>query len=325
MKKIDYKRIFLTVLAIAVLILVPLVLNQSFINHVMTMMCIWSIVGMGWNLIGGYAGQVSNGHSLFYGFGAYAVALGMSLFKLSPWISMWIGVLTSVLLAFLIGKPLLRLRGHIFAIATMAIAESGRIIFLNTKKLGGATGVYFYQPGQSGFSSMQFTDGRMYYFLFLGFTIAIWALIRYLDKRKFCYYLRTIKGNEMAAESVGIDTAKYKMLAYMLSAAIVSLGGSLYAQFMLYIDPSMLMTLQISMMIVLVAVMGGVGTVYGPIIGSIVLTFISEFTRVNLGKFGGIDMIVYGTLVILIVLFLPGGILSLFKKKPKKISETGQA
>ena len=165
----------------------------------------------------------------------------------------------------------------------------------------------------------------MYYFLFLAFTVAIWFLINWLDKRKFCYYLRAIKGNETAAESIGIDTAKYKMLAYMLSAAIVSLGGSLYGQFMLYIDPSMLMTLQISMMIVLVAVMGGVGTINGPIIGSIVLTFISEFTRVNLGKYGGIDMIVYGILVILIVLFLPGGILSLFKQKPKKLTETGQA
>ncbi len=112
------------------------------------------------------------------------------------------------------------------------------------------------------------------------------------------------------------------MLAYMLSAAIVSIAGSLYAQFLLYIDPSMLMTLQISMMIVLVAVMGGIGTVYGPIIGAVVLTFISETTRVYLGKFGAFDMILYGSLVILIVLFLPGGILSIFKRRsPRKVDE----
>ena len=154
MKNLDTKKIIFIIIAFLVLVLMPLALNQSFMNHVMTMMCIWSIVGMGWNLIGGYAGQVSNGHALFYGFGAYSVALGMSLFKLSPWISMWIGVIISVLIAYLIGKPLLRFHGHIFAIATMAIAESGRIIFLNTRFLGGATGVYFYQPGQSGFLSM---------------------------------------------------------------------------------------------------------------------------------------------------------------------------
>lgn len=123
----------------------------------------------------------------------------------------------------------------------------------------------------------------------------------------------------MAAESVGINAASYKIRAYMLSAAIVSIGGSLYAQFMLYIDPSMLMTLNISMMIVLTAVMGGVGTVIGPILGAIVLTTISEYSRVYLGKFGGLDMILYGVLVILIVLFMPGGILSAVEEQSGKI------
>ena len=144
--------------------------------------------------------------------------------------------------------------------------------------------------------------------------MAILVLIKILDKSKFFYYLRTIKGNEMAAESVGIDVAKYKNRAYIMSAAIVSIGGSLYAQFLLYIDPATIMTLNISMMIVLTAVMGGVGTVEGPILGAIVLTTISEYSRVYLGQYGGLDLILYGVLVILIVLFIPGGILSIFNK-----------
>ena len=113
---------------------------------------------------------------------------------------------------------------------------------------------------------------------------------------------------------MGVNAAKYKNRAYMMSAAIVSIGGSLYAQFLLYIDPSTLMTLNISMMIVLTAVMGGVGTVEGPILGAIVLTTISEYTRVYFGQYGGLDLILYGVLVILIVLFIPGGILSLFQR-----------
>jgi len=318
------KNVIIFLLSITILVSLPFIFNGNFPHHVMTMMCIWSILGMGWNFIGGYAGQVSNGHALFYGIGAYSVGLCMQLFNLSPWISIWIGILISMTMAFLVGKALLRLRGHIFAIASMAIAECGRIIVLNTKELGGATGVFFFNPAMNPWISMQFKNSFLYYFVFLFFAVVVFSITKILDKSKFCYFLRTINGNEIAAESVGIDTAKYKMLAYMLSAAIVSLAGSLYAQFMLYIDPTMLMTLQISMMIVLVTVMGGIGTVYGPIIGAIVLTFISEFTRVKFGIYGGIDLILYGALVIIIVLFLPEGLISLIKKaKFIKISHKG--
>lgn len=302
-------------LAIGVLlILLPHIFNGAFSHHVMTMMCIWAILGMGWNFIGGYAGQVSNGHALYYGIGAYTCALSMQWFRLSPWISMWVGVVISALLAMVIGKPLLRFRGPIFSIATMAIAECGRIAFVNTKQIGGATGVYFYNANLPAFASMQFRNSYVYFYVYLAFALAILLLTKFLDKSKFCYYLRTIRGNETAAESVGINTSRYKMLAYMLSAGVVSLAGSLYAQFMLYIDPAQIMTLNISMMIVLVTVMGGVGTVIGPIIGAVVLTFISEYTRVYLGRFGGLDMILYGVLVILIVLFLPKGLISLKDK-----------
>lgn len=322
LKSMTWKKALLLVGAAVLLIMLPVIFRGEFPHHVMTMMCIWAILGMGWNFIGGYAGQVSNGHSLFYGIGAYACAIGMSVFKTSPWITMWAGVVISAVIAFIVGKALLRFRGHIFAIASMAIAECGRIIFLNWKAVGGATGVYFYNPDLNPWVSIQFKNSFNYYYVYLAFAMAILLLTKLLDKTKFCYYLRTIKGNEMAAESVGIDTAKYKMWAYILSACIVSLAGSLYAQFILYIDPSILMTLNISMMIVLVAVMGGIGTVLGPIIGSIVLTFISEYTRVAFGsKFGSLDMIFYGALVIVIVLFLPNGLISLFKKREKAPSK----
>lgn len=302
--------------AIAAAIAAPLVFTGNFPRHVMTMMVIWTILGIGWNFIGGYAGQISNGHSLFFGLGGYACALSMQWFRLTPWISIWIGVAISVAIAFLIGKPLLRLRDHIFAIATMAVSECARIVFLNTKALGGATGVYFFNQNLDRIYAMQFTNNLQYYYVYLLFALAVLLLTKYLDKSRFCYYLRAIKCNETAAQSIGIDTSKYKMLAYMLSAAIVSLAGSLYAQFLLYIDPSMLMTLKVSMMIVLVAVMGGIGTVIGPVIGAIILTFISEYSRAKLGKFGGFDMVLYGALVILIVLFLPNGVISLiFKNK----------
>ena len=317
MKKVigNNKKWFLGLIAcLIVAILFPQIVRVRFVWNLLSLIMVWAVVGMGWNVIGGYCGQVSNGHSLFYGIGAYTVAITCQYWKISPWISIWLGAVISMVVAFVFGKPLLRLKGHVFAISTMALAECARIIFVNWKWVGGATGVYIYTKGVNEYLYMQFKNPLNYYYVFLIFEVAILVMIKILDKSKFFYYLRTIKGNEMAAESVGIDVAKYKNRAYIMSAAIVSIGGSLYAQFLLYIDPATIMTLNISMMIVLTAVMGGVGTVEGPILGAIVLTTISEYSRVYLGQYGGLDLILYGVLVILIVLFIPGGILSIFNK-----------
>ncbi len=321
----DNKKWFMgLIVCLLIAVIFPQVVRIRFVWNLLSLILVWAIVGMGWNVIGGYCGQVSNGHSLFYGIGAYTVAITCRYWKLSPWISIWIGAAISVALAFIMGKPLLRLKGHVFAISTMALAECGRIIFINWKWVGGATGVYIYTKNVNEWLYMQFKNPLNYYYVFLVFTVAILIVIKALDKSKFFYYLRTIKGNEMAAESVGVNAAKYKNRAYMMSAAIVSIGGSLYAQFLLYIDPSTLMTLNISMMIVLTAVMGGVGTVEGPILGAIVLTTISEYTRVYFGQYGGLDLILYGVLVILIVLFIPGGILSLFQRWNEKRAKSGK-
>lgn len=303
---------------LAVGAVLPLLIRGSFTLHVLIMCMTWSILGTGWNFIGGYAGQVSNGHALYYAIGAYACALSMKWWQLTPWISMWIGVAISVALAFIVGTPLLRLRGHYFAISTMALAECGRIIFLNTKSIGGATGVDFLNKNLPQWYSMQFTDKQPYYYILLVFLALLVILVKVLDKSRFGYYCRAIKANQDSAESVGINTSFYKIIAYMLSAGIVSLAGSLYAQYMLYIDPSMLMPLNISMMIVLVCVMGGIGTVVGPILGAFVLTTISEYTRTLYAQYRGMDLFIYGVLVILVVLFLPNGIISLFKRKHPK-------
>ena len=311
MKKLSYRKLLLCAGILVVLIVLPLVFNTAFSHHIMTMMCIWALLGMGWNFIGGYAGQISNGHAIYYAFGAYTNAMLLQWFNLSPWIAMWIGCLLSAAVAFLIGKGLLRFRGHVFAIATMAVAECVRLIFINTKAIGGATGVYIFNAELDPTVYMQFTDTKTYVYLYMAFVVAMLLFVRWLNTTKFCYYLRAINGNETAAESAGINAANYKLWAYMLSAAIVSLAGSLYMQFMRYTDPSMILTSNISMMIVLVTVMGGVGTVYGPLIGAIVLTYISEYTRVYLSHYNGLDMVIYGVLVILIVLFIPDGLISI--------------
>ncbi|MDF2512566.1 MAG: branched-chain amino acid transporter permease [Herbinix sp.] len=303
--------------SLLVAILLPLFIKTPFPLHVMILICIWAIMGMGWNFIGGYAGQVSNGHALFYGIGAYACGIGMKNFNASPWITMWVGVIISIGVAFVLGAPLLRLKGHYFALATMAIAECGRIIFLNWNYVGGATGVDFLNKAEPGWYTLQFTSKYPYYYIFLTFVVLILLLTKGLDKSKFGYYLRAIKANEDSAQSVGINTSRYKLLAFMLSAGVVSLAGSLYANYLQYIDPSIVMPLNVSMMICLVTVMGGIGTVIGPVIGAIVLTVISEYTRATFSSISGFDLFIYGALIIIIVLFLPNGLISLFRRKQK--------
>lgn len=312
------KQVIVMVVLLALSLVLPLITSSMFVQNLLILILIWSILGMGWNVIGGFTGQVSNGHCMFYGFGAYSVGLTLQYFNWSPLFTIFLGMAFSAGVAFVIGKPVLRLKGHAFAICTMALAECMRYICVNVSFTNGAKGVSLFQKGLDPVLYLQFKDAKIYYYIYLVIMLLVLALIKYLSKSKFFYYLRTIKGNEEAAASVGIDVSKYKVYAYMLSAAIVSLGGSLYAQYILYFDPASMMTLNVSMMIVLVAVMGGIGTVTGPIIGAVVIETLSEYTRSFLGQFGGLDMVLYGLLVIVIVLFLPGGLLTL----PSKIKES---
>lgn len=161
MKKVigNNKKWFLGLIAcLIVAILFPQIVRVRFVWNLLSLIMVWAVVGMGWNVIGGYCGQVSNGHSLFYGIGAYTVAITCQYWKISPWISIWLGAVISMVVAFIFGKPLLRLKGHVFAISTMALAECARIIFVNWKWVGGATGVYIYTKGVNEYLYMQFKN-----------------------------------------------------------------------------------------------------------------------------------------------------------------------
>ena len=309
------------VLLVALLAAYPQLVSTNYYVSVGVSFLVFAALGSCWNIIGGYAGQISNGHALFYAIGAYAVAYCAQHFNMSPWLSVWIGIAISVALAFVLGKPLLRLNGAYFLIATMAVAECARVILLNSPSLGGATGIMFLDKAHSEWYTLQFKNKDTFYYLLLGITALLVLLSKYLDKSKFGYYLRAVKANETSAQSVGINTPKYKILAYMLSAAIVSLAGSLYAPYVTYVDPYTLLPLDKSTMICLVVVMGGIGTVPGPILGAIVMTFISEYARAIFASYSGLNMLTYGILVIFIVLYLPGGIISVFNKEVRQLAK----
>lgn len=300
---------YIALLAAAVAL--PLVFTRTFLRNMFILIGIWSIAGIGCNFIGGYAGQVSIGHAMFFAIGMYTPAALFDLYKITPLLAILLGMLIAALVAVLVGIPLLRLHGPQFSIATMALTECTRYIFINWQALGGSSGISIFSKKVNKYLYLQLSannDKVIYYYIVLAVVVGLIAFTLWLDKSRFGYALSTISGNENAAESVGIHTARTKAETFALSAMVTSL----YVQYIQYVDPYTSSTLSVSLMICLVTVMGGCGTVFGPVVGATVLTYISQNTRVWFGGTGtGIDLIIYGALVILVVLFLPKGVLSI--------------
>ncbi|MFW6421949.1 MAG: branched-chain amino acid ABC transporter permease [Candidatus Bipolaricaulota bacterium] len=301
---------------VILLLFLPFILSNQFHVHVLIMTLLFAFLAAAWNLLGGFAGYVSFGHAVFFGLGAYTVGVLGKNFAINPWLGCVTGGLIAIGLAAMIAFPSFQtgLRGHYFAIATWAVAEVVRVIFMNWMYVGGATGLMIPLTDPSVINFQYHTAKTPYYFIILCFLIAETLLIYLLTKSKIGYYLRAIKSNEKAAESLGINTTFYKHVAYYLSAFLVAMGGAFYAQYQLYFDPPMVFDVSVSMKMILPAILGGVGTIAGPIIGSAIMIPLDEFLRAHLGGAGGgINFIVYGILVILVVVFRPQGVYEFIK------------
>ncbi|MEJ5228395.1 MAG: branched-chain amino acid ABC transporter permease [Pseudothermotoga sp.] len=312
------KNRMLYVILLAILIL-PFVFQNVNFQHVLIMFLIFAGLGESWNIITGFAGQTSFGHAAFFGIGAYTSTVLFYKFGVSPWIGMIVGAIFASIVAAVVSYPCFRLKGHYFAIATLAVAEIIKQLFVSWDFVEGATGISIPVKPDS-FWLMQFHKSKIPYFLIayilfvIGLTIAI-----LIEKNKMGYYLKAIRESHEAAEALGISTTRYKLYAMMISSAITALFGSLYAQYILYIDPFMVFGLDISMKIVLLTVLGGIGNVYGPVVGAGILIPLSEYTRAFLGGTGkGIDLMIYGALIVVVACFEPRGILGLFKRSKKR-------
>ena len=271
-------------------------------------------LGVAWNVLGGYAGQVSLGHAAFYGLGAYTSTMLLLNFGINPWFGMLLGGVVSALLSLAFGWSCFRMKGHYFAMATIAVAEIVQIVFTNWDYAGSAVGLTIPMT-ERGWGAMVFADKAPYYWLALGLLVltllANWAV----ERSHIGYYLRAIKDEPDAARSIGINIARYKQIALSLSAFFTALGGSLYAQKELYIDPNSVLSTALSIKMALVAILGGVGTLFGPVIGSVVLTTIEELTRSFFGGGGrGTDTIIYAALIIGIAVFYPSGVIGWFRE-----------
>ena len=297
------------------LFVLPFTSTNIHFHHVLIMFMLFATLSQAWNFIGGFAGQVSFGHATFFGIGAYASLVLLKKFDLSPWVGMLIGGGLSVVVAVVIGYPVFKLKGHYFAISTFAVAEIFERLFNNWDFVEGAIGL----PAPvlpEGLINFMWYKTKMPYFYIVFILFVLVLLLAYkIDRSRMGFYFRAIKQSHEAAEGLGIDTTRYKMVAMMISAFLTAICGAFYAQYILYIDPPSVLSLDISIKIVLIAVLGGAGTIIGPILGAAILIPLSEYSRILLGGTGkGVDLIVFGALVLIIAVFQPQGMAGFFKK-----------
>jgi branched-chain amino acid transport system permease protein len=305
----DVKKLSLGGIVLAVLIILPLVIDSSFGVHVMILVFMFAMCGVAWNLMGGYAGMFSFGQAAFFGIGAYASSYLLLTFNISPWIGLVVGGIIASLMAAAIGYPCSNLRGHYFAIASIAFGEIIRIVFNNWQAVGAAEGLTIPMLEESLGNFMFHSSKLPYYYIMLAFLLFAIAVCYWVSRSKTGYYLRAIKESHDIANVLGVNVVRYRLYAIMISAFLTAMAGTFYAQYILYIDPESVMILPISVQIVLVAMLGGANTVLGPVVGSAILIALSEYSRAWLGYKGtGVDMIFYGTLITVISMYLPNGV-----------------
>jgi branched-chain amino acid transport system permease protein len=298
----------------------PLVFTDTFPIHVMILVYMFGVLGMGWNIMGGYAGMFSFGQAAFFGIGAYTSTFLLMNFGVNPWIGLVAGGITAALVAAAIGYPCSNLRGHYFAIASIAFAEIVRVVFNNWKLVGAAEGLSLPMLDES-FANFMFHSSKLpYYYIILAFLLLAIATCYFVATSKMGYYFRAIKESHEVAEVLGVNVVRYRLIAIMIAGFLSAMAGTFYAQYVLYIDPESVMLLPISVQVVLISMLGGAGAVIGPVIGAAVLIPIAEYTRITLGHQGtGVDMLIYGFLIMLISMYQPAGVWGLLSNIGKKI------
>src|SRR4051794_9953557 len=291
----------------------PLLVQDVFLQRIGALVLLAAISASAWNLLGGYAGQVSVGHAVYFGAGAYSSLVVFNQWGWPPIAGAPIGVVVSMALGAVVGTPTFRLRGHYFSMATIAAAELVRILAANWPLVGAAVGLMG-PPVPRTVWDLSFISPVPYHYLFLAVLMVLLALTWWMTRSRMGYYLAAIRGGDRAARSLGVPVLRYKLYALLLSAAFTSLAGSLYAVMVGFADPDSALGILISVKMVIVAALGGAGTLLGPLVGAIILIPLEETTNAIFGGGGtGITFIVYGAIIVVVARFQPSGMAALWQ------------
>jgi branched-chain amino acid transport system permease protein len=322
----------LSALLFLLLALLPVAFGRmpkgNYYAHIAILVLLYAYLATAWNILGGYAGQHSLGNAVYLGAGAYTSTILFLKLGISPWIGMWVAGVVAALLGWFLGYACFRygLRGGYFALVTIALAEAAVYLVTNVRWLGGAMGLEVPWVGHNPLY-MQFGSKEGYYYTIL--VMAALALLYsvWLDRRRFGYYLVAVRENEEAADALGVDPVKLKTQANIISAFMTGVGGTFFAQYFTYIHPRLVFGEGPSVQILLFAIIGGLGTVWGPSLGALVLVPVAELARARLGgSFAGAPLLLYGVVLMVVMLFMPRGILGLFASLRARImSQNGPA
>lgn len=287
---------------------IPLTTDSGVVLNFVMMALYAALLAQAWNILGGFGGQFSFGHALFFGTGAYLQAMAQLHAGLNAWMALILALIGSAGVGVLVGALSFRygLKGSYFALVTLAFAEVFRILALSVPFTGGGVGLML--PLHESFASMQFGSRKGYVYLALAFVTAALLVTLWLKHSRFGAYLQAVRDNEDAARAVGVNPFRIKLGAIALSGALMGAGGAFYVQVFQYIDPGIAYGLGSSVEALVAAIVGGIGTLWGPLLGALVLHLLADLTRNMFGQLPGINMVIYGVVLVLIVMFLPRGI-----------------
>lgn len=310
MQRLNCRTLLSLAAAGVVLVALPLVIKSAFAVDIFIRILLFAFIGVAWNLIGGYAKQLSLGHAAFFGLGAYTSTILQIDFGISPWLGMIAGGVVAAIASLPIGWLCFRLRGPYFAIATIAAAQVLMLIFLKFRDFAwGAEGTTIPNLGNSPLM-MQFEAKAAYYYVALGLLALGLAITYRIEKSWMGYYLVAIGEDEDAAEAVGVNAPRVKRDIYMISAFLTALAGTFYTQYIYFIDPNTAFNFSVSIEAALVSIVGGVGTLWGPVIGTVLLETTSALLQSWLGSStGGVQLTVYSLILMAVILWRPTGIM----------------
>ncbi|MCB8819399.1 branched-chain amino acid ABC transporter permease [Microvirga rosea] len=311
------------IILVAFLALVPVFITANTVLNFLVFTLIVALAAQGWNILGGFGGQFSFGHAAFFGTGAYAAALLQARLGINPWTAFAIGSAAGGAVGWVIGYLSFRsgLRGSYFALVTLAFAEVLRILANAATFTGGAAGVLIKLDVRP--ENFQFESRGAFFWIALALVGAVLVLTRWIERSRFGAQLVAVRENEAAAKALGVDTLRVKLGAITLSGAVTAAAGCLYAQYFLYVDANIAYGTWISVEAILAPIIGGLGTVLGPLVGAVALHGLGEITKLAAGSVPGIDLMVFGALLVVAVAFAPDGILGLLRRLRRPIRSSG--